>query len=114
MADVATVTVSQPSVAAQVLTGDSVELTMGSVLVTVALGVPGPQGPIGPPGDAEPYEQTFASSASWTVNHNLARSVVAQVLSPGGVEVEAAVTYVSVNQLVVSFSTPYAGKVVVR
>ena len=61
-----------------------------------------------------PYEASFAAALSWTVNHNLGRVVSAvRLLSPGGVEVEAQVVETSLNQIVVSFASAQAGRVVV-
>jgi len=54
-------------------------------------------------------------SSSWIVNHNMARSPSSvRVLSVGGVEVEAQITEVSTNQLVVQFSSPQVGRVLVK
>ena len=66
-------------------------------------------------GGVTPFEHVQSSpSASWIVNHNFTRYPVAvTVLSVGNVEVEAAVSHVSVNQLIVSFATPYVGRVLV-
>lgn len=53
-----------------------------------------------------------AAASSWTVNHLLGRRPAAvSVLSPGGVEVDAAVIHVTTNQLVVEFAQPYSGSV---
>ena len=59
------------------------------------------------------YTHTQSSPAStWTVNHNLGRIPAAvSVLSVGGVEVEAGVTHVSNNQLVVEFASSQVGSV---
>lgn len=59
------------------------------------------------------YEHTQSSpSASWTVNHNLGRRPASvAVLSVGGVEVNAAVTHISINQLIVEFAAPQVGSV---
>lgn len=59
------------------------------------------------------YEHVQASPASqWTVNHLLGRRPAAvSVLTPGGVEVDAAVTHVSDNQLSVDFTLPQVGTV---
>jgi len=66
-------------------------------------------------GGITPFEYVQSSpSASWIVNHNFTRYPVAvTVLSVGNVEVEAAITHVSVNQLIVSFALPYVGRVLV-
>lgn len=64
-------------------------------------------------GSGSVYEHTQSSpAASWTVNHNLGRRPAAvSVLSVGGMEVDAAVTHVSDNQLVVEFAAPQVGSV---
>jgi|GEM_PF-3819657 len=60
------------------------------------------------------YEATFAAALQWVVNHNLGRRPAAvRILTPGGVEAAADVTETSLNQLVVSFAGPQAGRVVV-
>lgn len=78
---------------------------------TLALGVPGIQGP---PGAGGHYFQHVQSSAAavWTVNHNLGARTNVAVFSPGGVEVEAAVLHVSDNQTTISFNTPQTGSAV--
>lgn len=64
-------------------------------------------------GTQSSYEHTQSVAATqWTVNHQLGRRPAAvSVLSPGGVEVDAAVTHVTINQLVVEFAAPYSGSV---
>jgi hypothetical protein len=66
-------------------------------------------------GGGEPYVHNQAQAAAqWVVNHNRGyRPSSVAVLSVGGVEVDAAVTHVSVNQLTVDFAVPYAGQVLV-
>lgn len=73
-------------------------------------------GPPGPPGaGGNRYVHTQASAAStWTVNHNLAAQPAGvSVRTVGGVEVEAQVTHVSANQLIVTFAAPASGSVVI-
>lgn len=72
----------------------------------------------GPPGrdssaGGARFTHTQATAAStWTVNHNMGvRPAAVSVLSPGGVEVEATVTHISLNQLIITFAAPYAGTV---
>lgn len=80
---------------------------------STVIGVIGPRGRDG--ATAGGYQQVFSSASnSWVVNHNLNRypsSVT--ILSPGGSEVEAEISHVSVNQLIVSFNVPFAGRVVI-
>lgn len=77
--------------------------------IYVVFGPPGPTGATG----GEPFEFFQNTPAmTWTVNHNFGRFPAAvMVLSPGGVEVEALVTNVNANQLVVQFVIPYTGSV---
>lgn len=79
---------------------------------TIVLSRAGPQGA---PGTVTQYVHTQSSpSASWVVNHNLGyRPAAVEVLSTGGMQVEAAVTHVSVNQLQVDFVSPTIGSVIV-
>lgn len=67
-------------------------------------------------GDSPALLFDFGSpSSSWIVNHNMSRSPSSvRVLSVGGVEVEAQITETSLNQLVVQFSSPQTGRVVVK
>jgi hypothetical protein len=73
-------------------------------------GAPGSDGVAG-----TTFEHVQSTPASqWTVNHNLGRRPTSvRVLSAGGVEVEAGITEMSMNQLVVDFSVPYVGRVIV-
>jgi hypothetical protein len=48
----------------------------------------------------------------WTVNHNLNRSVRASLQTLSGVEIIASIIHTSLNQFVVTFNTPQAGKAV--
>lgn len=70
-------------------------------------------GIMGPPGaTGSMYEHVQASaSALWTVNHNLGRwPAGCIVVSTGGVEVSAGITHVSINQTLIDFNTPFAGR----
>lgn|SRR5574343_84595 len=61
------------------------------------------------------YEFTQSSpSISWTVNHNLGAYPAIQVLSPGGVLIEAGVVHVSLNQSIISFASAQAGKAICK
>lgn len=67
------------------------------------------------PGDIEEYEYVQSTpSALWIVNHNTGRGAFSvRLLTPGGVEMEAGVVEMSVNQLQISFTSPQTGKVIV-
>jgi hypothetical protein len=77
------------------------------------VGVVGPKGADGV--GANPFEFIQSSAASqWTVNHNLGyRPSSIRVLSPGGIEMEAEVNEISLNQIIVIFLAPMAGRVVI-
>lgn len=57
------------------------------------------------------YSEIFTAASTWTVNHNLNREPFVQVLTTGGIEMLADVLVVSLNQVVVTFSQPQAGRV---
>lgn len=57
------------------------------------------------------YTNTYSAASSWTVNHNLGRKPSVQVLSVGNVEIDASVTHVTDNQVVVQFVSAMAGSV---
>lgn len=91
----------------------------GIILELSALGLQGPKGDAGDPGDdgpdIAPYLFTQASAlAEWIINHNKGWNPLVTVLSPGGIEVEAQVTHMSVNQTRVYFSSPQAGSALLR
>jgi hypothetical protein len=78
----------------------------GEGLVAAIVGPPGRDGP-------QPYEYVQSvAAATWTINHNRGRwPTSVTVLSPGGMEIEAAITHVSTAQLVIDFAAPFAGSV---
>ena len=82
-------------------------------------GEAGPEGPPGPPGPVGSDSQVFeysppSESDEWIVNHNFGRNPIIAVLSPGGVEVEAEVVHMTVNQARVLFNAPQLGKAIAR
>lgn len=87
-----------------------IEILDEEEVIPVLQGQPGERGPPGSAGGSR-YTHTQGSAAStWTVNHNMGvRPAAVAVLSPGGVEVEATVTHISLNQLIITFAAPYAG-----
>lgn len=73
----------------------------------------GPPGPSGNEANRYTHVQTNASP-EWIVNHNLGMQPGAvSIKSVGGVEVEAEIVNISINQLRIYFSTPFAGTAVV-
>jgi hypothetical protein len=78
---------------------------------TVAIVHAGPRGAQGVDGAAQDFEHVQASpSAEWIINHNLGAEPSVSVLSAGGVEMEANVVHMSVNQVRVYFASAQAGR----
>jgi hypothetical protein len=70
----------------------------------------GMQGPAGPPGAVSAYRHDQAApSATWTINHNLARDVTVALYTTGSVEFDAEVVLTSDNQAVALLAAPLAG-----
>lgn len=59
-------------------------------------------------GSAYLHTQTVPA-AVWTINHNLGTRPAVAILDAGGNEIEADVTHLSMNQLVIRFAIPIAG-----
>jgi hypothetical protein len=58
------------------------------------------------------FVQNFSSATSVTVTHNLGKYPAVTVVDSANDEVEGEVEHISVNELVVTFSAPFSGKVV--
>lgn len=83
-------------------------------------GLPGPPGPQGPKGDeGDPAKTAFVwdqmtPASSWVVLHNLGYFPAGiWITDSGGQDVEGEVTHDSVNQLTLSFSAAFSGKVLI-
>jgi hypothetical protein len=76
-------------------------------------GIPGDAGETGPEGPPRGvFEQQFLTAlATWVVNHNLGRVPAVTLVTLGGLEFDADVQHVSVNQCIVYLSTPSTGVV---
>jgi hypothetical protein len=74
------------------------------VINQITVAAPGPQGPAG----AYTHTQSV-SSATWTINHNLGFNPVAVVLDSAGTQCEGAITYPTVNQMVITFTGAFTG-----
>jgi hypothetical protein len=64
-------------------------------------------------GGTDPLEYVhnqILSSASWTVTHNLNKYPTVMVVDSGGNAVIGEVLYVTLNQIVISFSAAFSGK----
>lgn len=77
----------------------------------------GTQGPAGPPGangtgGDKYYEQTFTNASEITVTHNLGKYPSVTITDSSQDEVIGAIRHTSSNQLIVSFSASFSGKVI--
>lgn len=73
----------------------------------------------GPPGisgnAAAGYVHTQATpSQTWNVNHNLGFFPNVTILTPGGLEVEAQISHISVNQFICNFTLAQTGQTIAR
>lgn len=85
-------------------------------------GIPGPQGPQGergpegPPGEGgtsdKYYTQSFTNLSTVVVTHNLGKYPSIVIFDSANDEVEGHVEHNSVNQLTVTFSSSFSGRVV--
>lgn len=66
------------------------------------------QGPPGAGADKH-YQQAFQPTAFLSVVHNLSKYPSVTVVDTAGDEVEGAVSYISNNELTVSFGAPFGG-----
>lgn len=81
------------------------------IVTIVSVGEQGPPGPPGASGDKH-YEQSFTNQSSVTVDHNLGKFPSVTVIDTANDEVEGSVDHISINQVIVSFSASFSGKVV--
>jgi hypothetical protein len=81
------------------------------VTTTVVVTTPGPQGAPGEfaVGDVAYTHTQSVSSATWTINHNLGFNPVAVVLDSGGTQCEGAISYPTINQMVIVFTGAFTG-----
>ena len=74
-------------------------------------GEQGPEGPAGPGGGDKNYLENFTNQASVTVTHNLGKYPAVTVHDSTGDEVEGQVEHLTINQLVITFSSSFTGRV---
>lgn len=73
-------------------------------------GEEGPEGPPGPAAAAQRFMHTQSSAeAVWLLNHNLGTFPAVSVYSPGGIEIEAAIQHLSINQTEIRFNVATSG-----
>ena len=80
-------------------------------VTTVTVTTPGPQGPAGTftAGDVAYTHTQSVASATWTINHNLGFNPVAVVLDSGGTQCEGAISYPTINRMVIVFTGAFTG-----
>jgi hypothetical protein len=81
------------------------------IIPNVTVTAPGPQGAPGvfDAGDVAYVHTQSTPSAVWTINHNLGFNPVAVVLDSGGTQCEGAISYPSINQMVITFTGAFSG-----
>ena len=86
-------------------------IIVSPVINQITVAAPGPQGAPGTfnPGDIAYTHTQAISSATWTINHNLGFNPIAVVLDSAGTQVEGAVSYPTTNQMVITFTSAFAG-----
>lgn len=93
-------------------------ITTGKYVRQIVVTAPGPQGPSGVDGvqpgeiaDLVAYTHTqSATSATWTIPHNLGFYPNVTVFDSGGSMVEGSVTHTTINTLTITFSATISGK----
>ena len=103
-----TVIVAESPVTVEVTTSTGVVEVLTATVTTAEVVTTGPQGP---PGDAaRSYIHTqSASSATWTMAHNLGFKPSVELLNAGSQEIEGDVVHLSQNVCIAYFTTPTAG-----
>lgn len=94
-----------------VVTGGSVQQVRQDATQTAVVTAAGPRGPAGPSGaeeDSFDFVQ-LTPALQWSISHNLGRRPIVELFSAGGMEIEADVQHLSLDQVIVYFITPTAG-----
>jgi hypothetical protein len=73
----------------------------------IAIQTPGPQGPAG--GVIFYVHNQAVASAVWTITHNLNGEPTAVVLDSAGTQCEGTFSYPNKNQMVITFTSAFAG-----
>lgn len=86
-------------------------LTVVDNPAAITVSSPGPQGQPGQfaPGDISYTYTQATASAVWTINHNLGFNPVAVVLDSAGTQCEGTISYPTLNQMVITFSSAFTG-----
>jgi len=94
-----------------VVSGGTVQQVRVDNTQTAIISNAGPRGPTGPSGaDEDSFDFQQASPAlQWSISHNLGRRPIVELFSVGGAEIDADVTHLSNDQVIVNFVIPTAG-----
>lgn len=85
----------------------------GSVTVLPVVGPTGPQGDPGTPGGSYFVHTQSSPSATWIIDHNLAKKVHVSVFDDLNREIFADVEHGTTNQTTITFPGPVTGSVVI-
>jgi hypothetical protein len=87
------------------------QITVSPVINQITVASPGPQGPAGAfqPSDIAYTHVQAVASAVWTINHNLGFNPTAVVLDSSGTQCEGTLSYPTLNQMVITFSSAFTG-----
>lgn len=94
-----------------VVAGGSVQQVRQDRTQTAVVSEAGPRGPAGPSGaeeDSFDFVQ-LTPVTEWSISHNLGRRPIVELFSAGGVEIDADVHHISLDQVIVYFNSPTAG-----
>lgn len=86
-----------------------VDVNVGSLLVTVAEGLQGPQGPAGA-GIHQVY--TLTNASSWTHTHPFSYQPEVRLIDASGLGVDIGVEYPDSSTVYIEFPTPFTGTVI--
>jgi hypothetical protein len=106
----------------EVVNVSPVEESIATVEVNVGeIGPPGPQGEQGPAGPEGPaggedlnYIHNFTFEDTVDVQHNLGKYPAVTVFDSAGEEVEGEVDHIDINRLIISFTNPFTGMVILN
>lgn len=94
---------------------ENIVVEINEEIVTVDVGVSGPQGPQGIPGEVQLVDLSYihnqnTPSATWTINHGLQFIPGITVIDSGGSVVEGSYEYPNANTIIANFSGAFSGK----
>lgn len=106
------VTVNEPVTQITPVDDANVDITVVEQVIAIEVGTSGPPGPPGPPVSPEQLAYVHVQSMPadvWLIEHSLGFYPNATVLDSAGTQVEGDVTYISVNELSLSFVGAFSG-----